>query len=133
MPDFVEIIDDALPPELCGELIDAFERSPHRVPGRAGGGVDIRKKVSTDLHLTQHPQYHDLMQRVTQATSLQLAAYFRKYHFALIAPLALTLADPATGEPVQLTHENFDAVGAERVPELFDALYRIGPVQAQRR
>ena len=29
MPDFIEVIDDALSPALCRELIAAFDASPH--------------------------------------------------------------------------------------------------------
>lgn len=132
MHDFIEVIDDALSARLCAELIDAFERSPHRRPGRTGGGVDVEKKRSTDLDLSGHAEYGALVQQVAAAVSVQAAAYFRKYHFALIAPLALQVRDAASGQPVALTHDNFETHGATRVNELMQALYRIGPVQAQR-
>lgn len=132
MHDFIEVIDGALSPQLCAELIGAFERSPHLRPGRAGGGVDTGKKCSTDLDLSGHEEHRAQLQAVAAAVSTQLAAYFRKYHFALIAPLALTVTDPATGAPTALTHDNFETQGVPRIPELMQAIYRIGPVQAQR-
>lgn len=131
-PDFIEVIDGALSPLLCADLIDAFERSPHLRPGRTGGGVDVEKKRSTDLDLTGHAEYRALVQQVAAAVSAQMAAYFRKYHFALIAPLALNVTDPVTGAPTALTHDNFQTHGAPRITALMQALYRIGPVQAQR-
>ncbi len=132
MFDFIEVIDDALPGPLCAELIDAFERSPQRLPGRAGGGVDLTKKDSTDLYMTEHAEYAPLMQRVAAITATHLAAYFRKYHFALIAPLALSVPDPVSGRAVPLTHDNFEQLGAGRVEDFMQALYRIGPIQAQK-
>lgn len=132
MHDFIEVIDDALPPLLCVDLIDAFERSPYLRPGRAGGGVDTSKKCSTDLDLTGHAQYQALVQQVAGAVSARLVDYFRKYHFALIAPLALQVNDPVTGAATALTHDNFETHGAPRITDLMQAIYRIGPVQAQR-
>lgn len=132
MTDFIAVIDDALPGPLCDALIAAFDASPHRVPGRAGGGVDIDKKHSTDLHLDSHTDYQPLVQQVAAITAAQVAAYFQQHHFALIAPLALRVVDPASGQPVALTHDNFAALGAPQVPELMQALYRLGPMQAQK-
>ncbi|GLR15253.1 prolyl 4-hydroxylase subunit alpha [Chitinimonas prasina] len=132
MPDFIEIYDDALSAEFCAELIKAFEASPHTVAGRTGAGVDISKKHSTDLHLNQHPQYQRFLQQVSQVTSHYAAEYFRKYHFALIAPVALTLADPDTGAPVALTHENYTELAAGQTDTLMRSLYRLGPIQAQK-
>lgn len=41
--DFIEVFDGALDREFCDQLIQAFEASPHRQPGRTGGGVDTSK------------------------------------------------------------------------------------------
>ena len=84
MSDFIEIYDDALSPQLCAELMAAFDQSPHLVPGRTGGGVDRDKKISTDLYLNDHAQYRDLLQQVIAVTTQYAAEYFKKYHFALI-------------------------------------------------
>ncbi len=132
MPDFIEVIDAALSPALCRELIDTFERSPHRQPGRTGSGVDVQKKVSTDLYLSEHSQYQGLLAQVIAATVPHAVAYFRKYHFALIAPISLTVRDPATGAPVALTHDNFAELGSDKVEQYMKALYRLGPIQAQK-
>lgn len=132
MTDFIAVIDEALPGPLCDTLITAFDTSPHRVRGRAGGGVDIDKKHSTDLYLDSHEPYRALVQQVATVTATHVAEYFRQHHFALIAPLALRVADPATGQAVALTHDNFAKLGAPQVPELMQALYRLGPMQAQK-
>jgi 2OG-Fe(II) oxygenase superfamily len=132
MPDFIEIYDDALDPALCQALIRAFDVSPHRQPGRTGSGVDRQKKISTDLYLNQHPEYKDLLSQVINQTTRFAREYFLKYHFALIAPLQLTVADPATGQPVPLTHANFAELGAPMVQDFMQALYRLGPIQAQK-
>lgn len=131
-PDFIEVYDDALDAGFCQRFVQRFEASPHKVPGRTGGGVDTTKKVSTDLYLNRHPDYQDDLAHILKATTRCAEDYFRKYHFALIAPMALTLADPATGAPVAVTHDNYEQVAAPKVGDLMRALYRLGPVQAQK-
>jgi hypothetical protein len=131
-PDFIEVYDGALDPAFCAAFIERFEASRHRVPGRTGGGVDATKKLSSDLYLNQHAEYQDALAEILRATTRCAEAYFRKYHFALIAPVALTLADPENGQPVALTHENYPRVGAPQADGLMKALYRLGPVQAQK-
>ena len=64
MTDFIEIYDDALSPDLCQAIINTFDQSPHRTPGRTCGGVDPSKKISTDLYLNQHPEYHAAMNEI---------------------------------------------------------------------
>jgi 2OG-Fe(II) oxygenase superfamily len=131
-PDFIEIYDDALDPDFCRRFIARFEASRHKAPGRTGGGVDTTKKISTDLYLNHHPEYQDDLAEILKVTTRHAEAYFRKYHFALIAPLALTLADPATGQPVAVTHENYEQVAAPKATDLMRTLYRLGQVQAQK-
>ncbi|MFD2451454.1 hypothetical protein [Ideonella paludis] len=112
--DFIQVVDGALSAPFCQALIDAFEASPHRVAGQTGAGVDESKKISTDLYLNQHPEWRPALQEIQKATTLHLAEYFKRHHFALIAPMALTVQHPETGEPTALTHDNFDTVGAPR-------------------
>lgn len=130
--DFIGVVDGALSAAFCQGLIDAFESSPHRVAGQTGAGVDESKKISTDLYLNQHPEWRPALQEIQKATTLQLAEYFKRHHFALIAPMALTVQHPQTGEPTALTHDNFDTVGAPQAMDLMRTLYRLGPIQMQK-
>jgi len=132
MHDFIEIYDDALSPSQCEALIKLFEQSPHRTPGRTGGGVDESKKISTDLYLNDHPEYQQALSEIVAVTGKFAEQYFRKYHFALIAPVALTVQHPVTGQPVALTHENYQEVAADKAGDYMRFLYRLGPIQTQK-
>lgn len=132
LPDFIEVFDQALEPEYCAGLIQAFEASPHRRPGRTGGGVDPSKKLSSDLYLNEHPEWRAALQRIQKVTTFKAAEYFRRYPFGLIAPLALTLADPDTGAPTALTIDNFERLGAPHTMDLMRSIYRLGPIQLQK-
>lgn len=132
MTDFIEIYDNALSPELCQQLISHFEQSQHLRPGLTSGGLDPSKKLSTDLYLNEHTEYQSLLTQITQATTDYAAEYFRKYHFALIGPMALTIRHPSTGQAVALTHENFEEFGRDKVADYMKALFRIGAIQMQK-
>jgi hypothetical protein len=132
MQNFIEVIDDVLPPELCSALIARFEKSPNLSQGRTGGGVDLDKKRSTDVSISQNKEFGDLFQQVMQATGPQLVKYIEKYFYALIGPIGLTVKHPTTGEPVKLTGENFEEVGKPNLVNLVNYLFRVGDVNAQR-
>lgn len=132
MTDFIEVYDNALSEQFCQQLINVFEQSPHKAPGRTGGGVDPSKKVSTDLYLYQHAEYQDLLKVIWQATTHYACEYFKKYHFALIGPVGLTIAHPDTGKPVAITHDNFAELGEPKTLDFMRVLFRLGNIQAQK-
>ncbi|CUS48712.1 MAG: 2OG-Fe(II) oxygenase superfamily [Idiomarinaceae bacterium HL-53] len=132
MSDFIGIYDNALPDELCEELIAVFESSPHLVEGKTGHGVEKDKKVSHDLYLDQHAEYQSLVNRVRTLTAQKILEYFQTYHFGLIAPVALKVKHPLTGQVVNLTHENFAEVAKGNEAHYMKLLYRLGAIQAQR-
>ncbi|MBH9553051.1 2OG-Fe(II) oxygenase [Inhella sp. 4Y17] len=132
MPDFIEVYENALSPVFCQQLIQQFDQSPHRVQGRTGGGVDVEKKLSSDLYLKDHPEWRPALAEIQKVTTYIAAEYFRKYHFALIAPFGLTVGHPETGEPVAVTHDNFAQIGDPQALDLMRTLYRLGPVQMQK-
>jgi hypothetical protein len=130
--DFIEVIDDVLPKKLCYDIIEAFEASKNLQPGSTGGGVDPERKKSVDVSFSQHPEFAPLFQQVMRVTGERILAYIEKYHFALIGPIGLTVADPQTKQPVRLTNENFKEVGLPNLRDLVNYLFRIGEVNAQR-
>lgn len=130
--DFIEVYDNALSADFCNAFMQTFDNSPHLQAGRTGGGVDVSKKLSSDLYLNQHTEYQEQLKLIQETTFRYALQYFKKYHFALIAPLALQVRHPKTGEAVALTHENFDEVAAGNEAGYMQLLYRLGPIQAQK-
>lgn len=130
--DFIEVYDNALSADFCNAFMQTFDNSPHLQAGRTGGGVDVSKKLSSDLYLNQHTEYQEQLKLIQETTFRYALQYFKKYHFALIAPLALQVRHPKTGEAVALTHENFDEVAAGNEAAYMQLLYRLGPIQAQK-
>ncbi|WP_337841493.1 2OG-Fe(II) oxygenase [Rheinheimera sp.] len=132
MHDFIEVYDDVLSAEFCQQLIRVFEHSPYTTAGRTGGGVDTSKKISTDLYLNQHAEYQQALNDICRPTSQYVMDYFRKYYFALIGPISMTLPHPSGHGAVTLTADNFNEFGMPQVPQLTQTIYRLGPVQMQK-
>lgn len=129
--DFIEVIDNALPLELCQQIIRTFDKSKHLQPGRTGGGIDTDKKRSMDVSFSQAPEFAPLRQQVMQTVANAVHDYLRKYYFAIVGPLGLTLPDPQTGQPVKLTADNFEQLGIPALPGLMRHLFRTGDINAQ--
>jgi hypothetical protein len=130
--DFIRVIDNALPDALCDQIIRIFDTSPNVKRGQTGGGVDTKKKDSMDVSIQRHEEFKPIFQLVNEASSRYLLEYFKDYFFALIGPIALTLKDPQSGQPVALTADNFDSIGLPKLPELVNYVFRLGEINAQK-
>lgn len=132
MTTFIEVIDNALPAQLCSDIINTFDASGQLAPGRTGGGVDTDKKRSMDVSFSQNPEFQSYHQQVFQVCGNAIFNYLKKYYFAIVGPLGLTLPDPNTGQPVKLTSENFETLGLPQLPMLIQHLFRLGDINTQR-
>ncbi len=132
MTDFIEVYDNALSPAFCQEFIAMFNNSQHTQPGRTGAGVDTSKKISTDLYLNEHAECQAALQHIVEVTTQYAAEYFKKYHFALIAPVGITIGHPDNGQPLPITDDNYAEFGAAKAVDFMRTLYRLGPIQAQK-
>lgn len=132
MSHLIEVIDNALSPELCQQWLTAFDSSPHQSAGKTGGGVDTQKKRSRDINVTGRPEFRSLLKPVMQATTQGIMHYMRKHPLAMISGLGLKLAHPVTGEIVSVTIDNFAEVAEPQLPLLLQRLFRIGQINAQK-
>lgn len=130
--DFISVIDGALTEEQCRSWIQAFEQSPHRAEGQTGGGVDTEKKRSTDIVVTRHPEFRDLLKSVMRTTTQNLMDYFKTFDMAMISGMGLTVQHPTSGELVSVTHENFAEVAVPQLPMLMQNIFRIGEINLQK-
>ena len=120
--DFIEMYENALPPELCEEIRHRFEASDRKSDGRIGHGVDKSKKNSTDITITGLSEWSDLHSQILDSTLRHLMLYIRKYPYLITSAFALSLQDPATGLLRPLTAAD---VGAASDPELAEYLFRM--------
>jgi hypothetical protein len=72
---FYWIRDEALSPEFCKKLVDKFEASPDKAPGKVYHGVVENLKKSTDLKMTGRPEFAEEDSVLFQSLSESMPAY----------------------------------------------------------
>lgn len=81
---FVYVVRHALTPELCREAVRRFEAHPeHHYQGRVGQQrtLDPGVKRSTDLTVSDKPEWKDIDQGLFQSMGAALAAVRRRFPF----------------------------------------------------
>jgi hypothetical protein len=130
IPDFIEVYENALPPEDCARLIEQFEHSAH-VPGRVGGGVIPELKNSRDVHLTGKPEWRLAEGTLNAAMFRGLLAYLRTYRYALLAPFMLQVPDDHVGVR-RLAADDFDTMDDDALGAIVRNVLRPGSINIQR-
>lgn len=132
MGDFLEVYDGALSAAQCAQVIARFEASDQIVRGKTGHGVDTAKKDSYDITISQYPAWNDVSHMLMQAVQQHLQAYMNKYRMLLVGAMTPRVVDPASGLPVELNIDNFDACGVPHLGELMRTMYRAGQLNVQK-
>ena len=132
MDDFIEIYDDALTPAQCKEIVARFEAGGKAQRGKTGQGVDVVKKDSYDLTISQHAEWNDVSNLMMGAVLTHLASYMDKYRMLLTGALSPRVADPDSGQPVTLNVDNFERCGQPYLAQLIQSMYRGGAINVQK-
>ncbi|SFD66295.1 2OG-Fe(II) oxygenase [Pseudoalteromonas denitrificans] len=132
MSDLIRTYENALSPEFCDNFIKIFEQSPHLKQGTTSGGIDLAKKDSKDLYLSMYPEYTEYNKYMLGVTAEKVFEYITDNFLIMIGAFGLTVYHPKTGEPTNLTIDNFEEVGKPQVSTLVQQLFRLGPIQAQK-
>ncbi|MCD7098506.1 2OG-Fe(II) oxygenase [Stenotrophomonas sp. MMGLT7] len=129
-PDFIEIIDDALPAATCAAIVARLQASAQLQPGAIGSGVFPELKRSRDLRISGLPDWADIDRQIQQAVFAGLLRYLRRYPQALISPLMLQVQG-ADGQPQRLRAEDFAGMDGEALAGLARTCLRPGAVNLQ--
>ncbi|MEC4728282.1 2OG-Fe(II) oxygenase [Shewanella sp. D64] len=129
--DFIEVYPDAIPADLCDQLIESFEKHQGVTDGRTGHGVDLTKKVSRDLTLDSFEDLLPLRNELLSHTLKYSTNYFNKYSMALIGAVSVQVANEK-GLGVTLTPDNYQTLGEPRAEALVKYLYRSGTINVQK-
>jgi hypothetical protein len=132
MDDFIEIYDGALTPAQCEEIVARFEAGGKAQRGKTGQGVDVVKKDSYDLTISQHAEWNDVSNLMMGAVLTHLASYMDKYRMLLTGALSPRVADPDSGQPVTLSVDNFERCGQPYLAQLIQSMYRGGAINVQK-
>ncbi len=132
MDDFIGVYDNALTPEQCGHIIARFNASKDVIRGKTGQGVDLSKKDSYDLTISNYKEWNDVSNLFMSAVLKHLGSYVSQYRMLLMGALSPTLAHPVTGQPVVLSLDNFDDFDADTISHVIRAMYRGGAINLQK-
>ncbi|GAB4189594.1 MAG: 2OG-Fe(II) oxygenase [Wenzhouxiangellaceae bacterium] len=130
--DFIGVYDDALDAAFCERLISRFDGDNRVTQGRTGHGVDLSKKDSMDLTISDHEDWRDEISQLQQSLFPHLCDYMIAHRYLLIGALSPTVMDPDSGKPTVLNDSNFERLGIPLVPQLVDYLYYCGRLNLQR-
>ena len=130
--DFIEVYEGALSKEQCNALLARFEASGQDLPGRVGGGVMPELKDSRDIAISGKAEWRDAEAQLNAAMLSGVLRYLRRYRFALLAPLMLQIADPATGAPRRLRESDFDDMPDAQLAAIVQEVFRPGAINLQR-
>jgi hypothetical protein len=132
MDDFIGVYDNALTPEQCEHIIGRFNASKDVIRGKTGQGVDISKKDSYDLTISNHKEWNDVSNLMMAAVLKHLGSYVSQYRMLVMGALSPTLLHPGTGQPTVLSLDNFDDFDAEHISNVIRAMYRGGAINVQK-
>jgi len=130
--DFIEVIDGALEPETCAELVAAFEASDKLSRGKTAGGINTRLKDSWDLHVSNHAEWKNVENLLNGVMLRGLMAYLRKYTHLALAPTALYRQSPGDSEMRMLGVDDLRAMHDDELKQLVVKLFRPGGINLQR-
>ena len=130
--DFIELYEGALSRDECAALVARFEASGQDQPGRVGAGVMPELKDSRDIGISGKPEWRDAEARLNAAMLGGVLQYLRRYRFALLAPLMLQVADPATGQPRRLAEADLDGMPDAQLAAIVQTVFRPGAINLQR-
>ena len=131
-PDFIEMFENALSPEICRQLLAHFERSGQAKPGRVGSGVLPELKDSRDIGISGKPEWREAEAALNAAMFTGLLAYLRKYRYVLLAPLMLQTRDARSGTQRRLTEDDFDTMTDAALSDVVRSVLRPGAINLQR-
>ena len=86
--EFFSVYRKALSSQTCRQIIDRFEASPDKQPGRVGdgspeGSVNPDIKQTTELILDGRPEWEDVMELLRESLRLQLPEYLKRWGAAI--------------------------------------------------
>ena len=115
--DFIEVIHNAVPSEVCAAIVERLRATRGLQPGAVGSGVFPELKHSKDLRISGLDGWQDVDQQLQIAVFNGLLTYLRRYPQALIAPLMLQIQD-SNGQPRRLSAEDFPDMPPQQLADL---------------
>lgn len=131
MSEFIQMYENALSKEFCEICIAKFDKSQNKHQGRTGNGVDLVKKNSIDITVTNFAnEWQNEMMVVQNAVLQGFIQYTRKFPFLLSGAVSMMYKN-SIGEIKPVNYEDIAAMDDAQISGLLSAVYRLGSVNMQ--
>jgi len=127
---FIEVYENALDSAFCQQCITKFDASNEQHKGRTGHGIDLIKKNSADITISQSEHWQTEANLLQQVVLQGLIKYIRKYPFALVGSIALQVQTPDGIE--QITYVDIPNLNDESLSRLIQTVFRLGSINIQK-
>lgn len=132
MTQFVKAYENALDRNFCQGCIKKFNNSNNLHQGKTGNGVDLVKKNSTDITVTNFADEWQAEMMVLQNAVIQgLIKYVREFPFLLAGSISLMYKDNK-GKMQTLSYKDVEQMDDATVINYISTVYRLGSVNMQK-
>lgn len=132
MAQFIKIYENAVDADFCDSCIKKFEQSAHKHPGRTGNGVDVVKKNSIDITVTNFAnEWQNEMNFIQSVVLKGLIKYTREFPFLLSGAISLMYKN-AKGNIDPLSYKDVENLDDATLSNFLNAVYRLGSVNMQK-
>ncbi|SEA43494.1 2OG-Fe(II) oxygenase [Microbulbifer marinus] len=131
MDSLICLFENAMPAEMCDRLIERFDESAEKQPGRTGSGVDQSKKTSSDLMISGLESWRDECATINNMVVRGLMEYCRRYPHMLTGALSPTILDETSGQPRNLHSEDIGNLNERQLQMLVTGIYQLDSINFQ--
>ncbi|MGB0495347.1 MAG: 2OG-Fe(II) oxygenase [Kangiellaceae bacterium] len=132
MSNFILEFRNALAPDYCDQLIQKFEKFPHKEDGRTGAGVDKEKKDSLDCFISNHQEWQNDCNILAQAVLNATVEYAKRFPFLVTGAVSTGILDPKTKLTRTLSHEDIGALNNQQIQGIIKTIFRLDSINMQR-
>lgn len=132
MTEFVRVFDQAFEDAFCQSCLQKFEKSQNKHQGNTGQGVDLNKKNSIDITVTNFAnEWADEMNTVQNVILHYLLKYVREFPFLLAGAVSLMYPDK-NGHMHPITTTDIQYMNDATLTQVLNSVYRLGSVNLQK-
>ncbi|WOX07110.1 2OG-Fe(II) oxygenase [Microbulbifer pacificus] len=123
--------DDAVPQDYCAQVIQRFQQSPDKVPGRTGAGVDTSKKESSDLYISSQESWRDVCRDLNGVVYQALTDYCRRYPHMLTGAVSPGIRDESGRGMRTLTAADIESLDEQLLKQLVASFFCFDGINLQ--
>lgn len=131
MNHFIVEFKNALSKDFCQSLIKNFSADTRQHKGRTGSGVDVSKKNSTDLAISNLPEWREQAAQIQNIIRQATIQYAKVYPHLLVGAVSTKMQLPS-GEARELNGRDIQAMNDAQIGQIVDRLFQFEAINMQK-